>query len=115
MKVRITSRHQKLSAQIKDYLEDKINRLEKYYDKIIDCEVIMDAEKTKELVEINIKVYGTILHVKARENDVTKAIDTATDKLEVQLKKFKGKLRKRTHDRMSDILNEKEDALAELE
>lgn len=113
MRVRITSRHQKLSAQIKDYLEDKINRLEKYYDRIIDCEVILDSEKTKELVEINIKVYGTVLHVKAREMDVTKAIDTATDKLEVQLKKFKSKLRKRTHDRMTDVLNETESALAE--
>jgi len=104
MKIRITSRHQKLSASLKNYVEEKLERLEKYYDRIIDCEVIMDSHKTHELIEVNLKVSGTVLHVNVKDADVTKAIDKAMDKLEVQLKKFKDKKKRRPHVRVAESL-----------
>lgn len=104
MKIRITSRHKKLSSSLKDYVEEKIERLERYYDRILDCEVVLDSEKTRELVEVNMKVYGTVLNVKVKDSDVTKAIDKSMDKLEVQLKKFKSKIRKKTRVRMTEVL-----------
>ena len=109
MKIRITSRHQKLAPKLKGYVEEKLDRLERYYDRIIDCDVILDKEKTAEKVEVNIKVYSTVINVKAKDPDVTKAVDLCMDKLEVQLKKFKEKMKKRPHIRMSEILAETEE------
>jgi putative sigma-54 modulation protein len=109
MKIRITSRHQKLAPKMKDYVEEKLERLERYYDRIIDCDVIFDKEKTAEKVEVNIKVYSTVINVKAKDPDVTKAVDLCMDKLEVQLKKFKEKMKKRPHVRMSEVLAEAEE------
>lgn len=104
MKIRITSRHQKLSPSLKSYIEEKLERLEKYYDRIIDCEVIMESEKTRESVDVKLKVYGTMLHVKVKDVDVTKAIDKTMDKLEVQLKKFKAKIKRRPRIRVTETL-----------
>ncbi len=104
MKIRITSRHQKLSASLRDYIEEKLERLEKYYDRIIDCEVIMDSHKTHELIDVNMKVSGSVLHVTVKDTDVTKAIDKTIDKLEVQLKKFKAKMKRRPHVRVAQTL-----------
>ena len=106
MRIRMTSRHQKLVPKLKEYVEEKLDRLDRYYDRIIDCEVIMDKEKMYETVEVNIKVYGSRLNVKAKDADITKAVDNCMDKLEAQLKKFKSKLKKRTHVRMSTVLTE---------
>lgn len=109
MKIRITSRHQKLAPKLKGYVEEKLERLERYYDRIIDCDVILDKEKTAEKVEVNIKVYSTVINVKSKDADVTKAIDLCMDKLETQLKKFKDKMKKRPHVRMSEVLAEAEE------
>lgn len=106
MKIRITSRHQKLAPKLREYVEEKLDRLERYYDRIIDCEVIMDKEKTAEKVEVNIKVYSATINVKAKDADLTKAIDLCMDKLEIQLKKFKAKMKKRPRVRMSEVLAE---------
>ncbi|MCB0834351.1 MAG: ribosome-associated translation inhibitor RaiA [Bacteroidetes bacterium] len=109
MKIRITARHEKLSPRVKQYLEEKLERLERYYDRIVDCETVFERVKSSEKVEIKIRVYGTLLVAKASSTDVTKAIDTAIDKLERQLKKFKDKIKSKPHVRMTESLAEVEE------
>ncbi len=106
MKMRITSRHDKLSPKIKDYIEEKITKLDRFYDRIIDCEVIVDSEKLKQVIEMNVKVYSTVLHVTTKDADITKAIDLCVDKLEIQLKKFKEKMKQKTHKKVSEVIQE---------
>lgn len=108
MKIRITSRHDKLSPNIKDYIEEKIAKLDRFYDRIIDCEVIIDFEKLKHVFEMNVKVYSTVLHVTTKDADLTKAIDLCVDKLEIQLKKFKEKMKMKKHKKVSEVLEEAE-------
>lgn len=93
MKIRITARHQKMSPKVKAYIEEKLEKLDRYHDHIIDCEVIVDKEKLKEVVEVNVKVFGKTINVKAKDADVTKATDLAMDKLEAQIKKFNDKIK----------------------
>jgi putative sigma-54 modulation protein len=104
MKIRITSRHQKLALKLREYIEEKMERLERYYDRIIDCDVILGKEKTNDIVEVNVKVFGSVLHVRAKETDTTKAVDVCIDKLEIQLKKFKEKMKKHPRVRMASVL-----------
>jgi putative sigma-54 modulation protein len=106
MKMRITSRHDKLSPKIKDYIDEKLSKLDRFYDRIIDCEVIVDNEKLKHVIEMNIKVYSTVLNVTTKDSDITKAIDLCVDKLEIQLKKFKEKMKKKSHKKVSEIIVE---------
>jgi len=113
MRIRITARHQKLSPQLKEYIEDKIQRMDRYYDRIVDCDVIIDMERNKETVEMNAKVYGQLLNVKTKDADATKAVDLCLDKLEGQLKKFKDKIKRRPHERMSVALVKAQETLAE--
>lgn len=108
MKTRITSRHDKLSPDVKDYIEEKISKIGRFYDRIIDCEVIISNEKLLHVFEMNVKVYSTTLNVKAKETDITKAIDQCVDKLEIQLKKFKDKMKSRPHRKVAEALEDAE-------
>ena len=108
MQIRITRRTQRISSQIKDYIETKVKKLRKYSDRILDSEVVIGTEKNLTVVEIRAKVERTNLRVVTKDKDITKAIDFAVDKLEVQLKKFKGKQQQKEHVRISEILSEEE-------
>jgi len=58
MKIEITARNFKLSRRLKLYTENEINSLEKHYDRILDCQVILEKVKNDNVAEIILRVYG---------------------------------------------------------
>ena len=95
MRITITARHSKASDKLKEFAEKEVRRLKKYYDGIIDCEIILDYVKINQIAEINIGVYGTVLNSVVQSDDVYKSIDEAVTKLERQLEKYKEKWKKK--------------------
>lgn len=100
MRINITARHFKLSRKLKVYAEREVSRLKKYYDGIIDVEIILSWEKMYRLAEINISVYGTILTAHERSEEMVRSVDGAVDKLERQLKKYKDRRRGFAHQKI---------------
>lgn len=101
MRINITARHFKLSESLKSYIEKEVFRLKKYYESIIDTEIILSWEKKDRIAEINISVYGTVLTAHERSGDMRKSVDGAVDKLERRLKKYKDKIRGFGHEKIS--------------
>lgn len=93
MRINITARHFKLSDTLKEFIEKEVWRFKKYYDGIIDVEVIIDAEKKFRIIEIKIKVYGTTLTAHQSAEEIQLGVRETVDKLERQLIKYKSKLR----------------------
>ncbi len=104
MRINITARHFKLSDPLKEFIEKEVRRLKKYYNGIIDAEVIVDAEKKFRLIEIKINVYGTILTAHESAEEIQVGVREAVDKLERQLIKYKEKLRGFEHEKGVDII-----------
>jgi len=103
MQVNITARHYKAPQRLKDFATKKVSKLEKYFDGIIDCDVLLDYEKKIQVADISLKVYGQKLQVVEKTEDIYKSIEFAVDKLERQLKKYKGKLRKHDNQKVTDL------------
>lgn len=93
MEIRTTARHFQLSDNLKKYAEDEVKRLEKYYDHIIDTHMTMSVEKSRQIAELIVKVYGTVLTSKAKAFDMYVAVEQVISKMETQIKKYKAKLR----------------------
>ena len=107
MRISLTARHYKASDKLKEYAHTEVRRLKKYYDGIIDCDIILDYEKPSkslQIAEIAIKVYGQRLVAREKTEDIYKSIHQAVDKLERQVKKYKEKLR--GHKREKTIVTE---------
>ncbi|MDZ7289942.1 MAG: ribosome-associated translation inhibitor RaiA [candidate division KSB1 bacterium] len=95
MNITITARHFKAPEPLKDFTRKEVARLKKYYDGIIEGEVILSWEKLTQIAEIKLKVYGQMLTAKEKSEDIHKSITLAVDKLERQLKRYKGKWHKK--------------------
>ncbi len=95
MRTRFTARHYKAPASLKNFAEQEVQRLKKYYDGIIDCEIILDYEKQTQVAEIILTVYGQRLTAVEKSEEIRKSITLAVDKLERQLKKYKNKWNKK--------------------
>ena len=100
MKLKFTARHFKAPDRLKIYIEKKVKKLDKFYDGIMEAEVVCDWQKVNQLVEIRVKVYGTTLIIKEKSPDMFQSVDMAVDKLENQMKKYKTKLHKHSHEKV---------------
>ncbi|NQS99282.1 MAG: ribosome-associated translation inhibitor RaiA [candidate division Zixibacteria bacterium] len=99
MRINISARHFRASRNLKNFTEDEVKRLKKYYDGIIDCEIVFEKQKEIRSCEIMLKVYGTRLTASERTDDHFKSVVGAVDKLENQLRKYKSKLRNQRNGR----------------
>ena len=98
MKIEITARNFRLGTKLEKYVKDELNRLEKLYDGIIDCQVILEKIKYDNVAEIIIRVYRRSLVTKDTSDEMFKSIDGAAEKMRRRLKKYKQKLRDFDHE-----------------
>ena len=102
MRITITARRFKLPENIKNYVQKEIMRIEKYFDGIIDCEVILSWEKFYRMAEIKIKVMGNTLTAQERTDDMKKSVKAAVEKMERQVIKYKDKLHNFEHEKPAE-------------
>ena len=98
MLVTISSRHMDVTEPLKSYAEQKANKLTKYYDRIQEIEVVMDASKDGTRVEVIVNAeHNAIFIAHHQQGDAYACIDGCVDKLERQLSDHKKKVRNRKH------------------
>ncbi|HTR80889.1 MAG TPA: ribosome-associated translation inhibitor RaiA [Bacteroidota bacterium] len=98
MEPTITTRHFKPHDGLREYVRVAVAKLERYYDGIVHTEVILRFERPRnsvKIAEIHLTVYGTLLKAVEKSDEYIKSVDAAIEKLERQLKKYKGKLHKK--------------------
>ena len=99
MTVRTESVQFKADDKLIQYIEKKLGKLDNFFDKIIDASVKLKLENSGQIkdkiAEISIAVPGTVLFVKETHKTFEGSVDSATDNLKRQLKRYKEKLRQR--------------------
>lgn len=100
----VTSRDAQVTAKNREHAEDKISKLEKYFDGIGRIEAVLGHTGDVADVELVITVprgKPIVCHSQAKE--LYAAIDLALDKAEAQLTKFKEKLKAHRADKRVDL------------
>jgi putative sigma-54 modulation protein len=94
----VSSRHMDVTEPLKNYAEQKTDKLHKYYDRIQEIEVILDSQKDGVRVEMIVNAEHKNMFIAHHDNgDAYACIDGCVDKLERQLSEHKKKVRNRKH------------------
>jgi putative sigma-54 modulation protein len=91
MQVNISGQHVEVTQPLREYVEQKLKRLEGHFDKITNVTVIMKVDKLQQKIEATLFIPGGEVVANAEHTDMYAAIDALTDKLDRQLKKHKEK------------------------
>lgn len=92
MRVNVTFRHTNSSKALKDYSEEKVQKLEKYLHKPLEAHVILSVEKIRHIAEVNITAAGHTIFGREVTEDLYSAIDQVVDKLEKQVRRHKDRV-----------------------
>tara|TARA_R100001377_G_C3176207_1_gene104869 strand:+ start:739 stop:1041 length:303 start_codon:yes stop_codon:yes gene_type:complete len=97
MKVNTQSVNFTADQKLIDFIQKRMNKLDLYYDKVIQSDVYLKVENTSEkankIFEARVNVPGDSFVVKKQCKTFEEGVDTAVASLERQLKKRKEKLR----------------------
>ena len=92
MRIKITGRNIELTEGLKAAVEDKLNKLEKYFTPDTEVNVTLSVQKERQKVEVTIPMKGNIVRAEQVSNDMYVSIDLVEEVIERQLRKYKNKI-----------------------
>ncbi len=91
MQINLSGHHIELSPALRDYVSNKLQRLERRIDRVTNAHVVLSIEKLQQKAEATVHVSGAALFADAVHEDMYAAIDALADKLDRQVKRHKEK------------------------
>jgi putative sigma-54 modulation protein len=88
----VSGHHLEVTPALRSYVQEKIGRVTRHFDHVIDAHVILTGNKIRQKAEVTLHVRGKDLHCECEDGDLYAAIDLLSDKLDRQVLKYKDKL-----------------------
>ena len=92
MKFVILGRNIEVTPGLKAAVEDKLGKLDKYFNPDTEVHVTLSVEKERQKIEVTIPVKGSIIRSEQVSNDMYVSIDLVEEIIERQLKKYKNRI-----------------------
>ncbi|WP_343210402.1 ribosome hibernation-promoting factor, HPF/YfiA family [Anaerolentibacter hominis] len=101
MRFIISGKNLEITEGLKDAIQNKLGKLEKYFTAETECIVTMSVEKGRQKVEVTIPMKGNIVRAEQASDDMYVTIDLVEEIIERQIKKYKNKLVERKRSALS--------------
>jgi putative sigma-54 modulation protein len=101
MELLINSRNLEVTTRLRNYVEKKTGRLDRYMPNLAEVHVDLSAQKARSAVERQVAQVtirddrGTILRAEEHSNDIFAAVDAVVDKLYRQIQRYRGKRKRK--------------------
>jgi putative sigma-54 modulation protein len=111
MNLTISGHHLDVTPAIREYVQNKLERITRHFDQVIDSHVILcidnlTEKEKRQKAEINLRVAGKIVHVASAAHDLYAAIDMLMDRLDRQVQKYKQMLQDHSNTPLKRMANE---------
>lgn len=99
MQINLTGHHIEVTDSLRDYVNEKLAKLERHFDKVSNTHVILTVENVRHKAEATVHMSGHDIFAESTEEDMYVAIDRLAEKLDRQVKKHKEKLKNHLHNK----------------
>ena len=97
MHIDLTGHHVEITDSLRNYVNEKMARLERHFDHVTSSHVILSVEKLRHRAEATIQLNGSKVFADSTQENMYAAIDSLVDKLDRQVKKYKEKHAEERH------------------
>ena len=92
MRYTISGKNINITPGLKDAVESKLGKLERYFSPDTEVQVTLSVEKGRQKIEVTIPVKGSIIRAEQDSSDMYVSVDLVEEVIERQLRKYKNKL-----------------------
>lgn len=97
MKTRIITKKFTLTDDVREWIEKKLAKLDKFFPSETEATVALSSTKIGERIELTIYRNGSIFRSEISDKDYKCALDTAMENIERQIRKNRTRLEKKIH------------------
>lgn len=97
MRVTVIAKNIQLTEALKEMVEKKISKLDKYFAPEVEARATLSVQKNRQIIEVTIPFNGVILRGEEATDDLYKSIDLVEEKLVRQIRKQRTKLTRKQH------------------
>ena len=98
MNINLTGRHLEITPAIREHVTNKLSKIKRHSDNVIDVSVILSVDKLKQKAEATVHMSGKTVFAETDDTNLYVAIDNLTNLLDRQILKHKDKSSARRHD-----------------
>ena len=92
MNLIIKGKQTEVTDSVDNYIRKKMNKLEKYFDQIIEAVATISVEKNRHIFEVTLQAKKSIIRAEEESDSIFNSIDRVVERLERQIIKYKEKL-----------------------
>jgi putative sigma-54 modulation protein len=92
MNLNVSGHHVSITPSIRSYVSEKLGRISRHFDHVLDVDVILSVNKLDQKIEANVHLPGKDIFCECVDPDMYAAIDGLADKLDRQILKHKEKI-----------------------
>jgi len=92
MNLKISGHHLDVTPAIHGYIEEKLARISRHFDQVMDVDIILSVNKLDQKAEAKVHLSGKDLFCESVDADMNAAIDSLADKLDRVVLKHKERL-----------------------
>jgi putative sigma-54 modulation protein len=97
MNLNIHGHHLEVTPALRGYVLEKLTRVRRHFDNVIDVDVVLSVDKLDQKAEITLRVRGVALHAASVLPDLYASIDAMMDKLDRQVLRHKDRVKNHAH------------------
>lgn len=98
MRITVSGKNIDVRPSIREYIEGKLEKFDRYFNTDIDIKVTVSVEKHRQKIEVTMPLkHGVIFRAEESSDDLYQSVDMVMDKLMKQMRKHKTKIEKRYH------------------
>lgn len=97
MKIVFKGKHIEVTNAMRNYVEKRLNKIERHFDHILEVIVTLSVEKNRQIVEVTLQASRALIRAEEETDDMYASMDKVADKLERQIQKYKDKYLKKSH------------------
>ena len=103
MEIHFVARNVEVPSDLKEYMEQKLSKMEKFFSKIENSQIVVKMTRNNYIVEVTANVNSVIMRGEEKDPDLRKSFDLALKNLERRIRRHKEYLVDRAHLKTHDF------------
>ncbi len=95
MQIAVRGKNIEVTDALKEYIEKKVGKIEKYFDSPLSAQVTLGIERGRHIVEVTVPVDSMFLRGEEDAGDMYASVDLVVEKIERQIRKYKTRLNRK--------------------
>jgi putative sigma-54 modulation protein len=95
LRIDLSARNLTVSDDLRDHVEKKLRKIEKYFDSSAAAQVVLSSERDRQIAEITLPLDGLVVRGQEATSDIYASVNLVVEKIERRIERYRSRFQRR--------------------